>query len=114
MKLRNSRRSGGMPSFSATSLSRLSSPGRATPSAADLSPKGRGGVRGRSAANQQQSQKHHPAILLFARAELAAEVGHWLEHLGSERRYSQKTLEAYGRDVRQLLAFLNGHFGTPL
>jgi len=38
----------------------------------------------------------------------------WLEHLGSERRYSAKTLDAYGRDVRQLLAFLAGHFGKPL
>ena len=38
----------------------------------------------------------------------------WLEHLGSERRYSAKTLDAYGRDVRQLLAFLAGHFGKRL
>ena len=52
--------------------------------------------------------------LPFVRAELAAEMERWLEHLGCERRYSEKTLEAYGRDVRQLLEFLAGHFGEAL
>src|SRR5438445_10897311 len=50
----------------------------------------------------------------FARPELAAEVARWLEHLGAERRYSPKTLEAYARDMRQLLAFLAGHLGKKL
>ena len=45
------------------------------------------------------------ALLPFARPELEAEVERWLEYLGAERRYSPKTLEAYARDVRQLLAF---------
>src|SRR5262249_41547530 len=49
-----------------------------------------------------------------ARPELAAAVGEWLEHLGGERRYSPKTLEAYARDVRQLLAFLCAHLGKKL
>jgi integrase/recombinase XerC len=35
----------------------------------------------------------------------------WLAHLGNERRYSPKTLEAYRRDVRQFLAFLAEHLG---
>jgi integrase/recombinase XerC len=50
----------------------------------------------------------------FARPELAAEVERWLEHLGAERRYSPKTLEAYARDARQLLTFLAGHLGQKL
>jgi len=68
-------------------------------------------VRGRLSPRKRGERK---ATLPFARAELAAEMQRWLEHLGSERRYSAKTLDAYGRDVRQLLAFLAGHFGKPL
>src|SRR6266571_199870 len=54
------------------------------------------------------------ALLPFARPELEAEVERWLEYLGAERRYSPKTLEAYARDARQLLAFLAGHLGQKL
>jgi integrase/recombinase XerC len=36
---------------------------------------------------------------------------HWLAHLGAERRMSQKTLEAYARDVRQFLVFMADHLG---
>lgn len=35
----------------------------------------------------------------------------WLSHLEAERRLSPKTLEAYGRDLGQFVAFLNGHIG---
>jgi integrase/recombinase XerC len=59
-------------------------------------------------------QNHQSQALPFARPELAAEVERWLEHLGHERRYSPKTLEAYARDVRQLLAFLAIHLGKQL
>src|SRR5277367_3765483 len=46
--------------------------------------------------------------------KVAAEIVAWLRHLGDERRYSPKTLDAYQRDVRQLLAFLTAHLGgTP-
>jgi integrase/recombinase XerC len=47
----------------------------------------------------------------FASAEVAAELVGWLAHLGAERRMSPKTVEAYGRDVRQFLMFLAEHFG---
>ncbi len=38
----------------------------------------------------------------------------WLSHLRAERRLSPKTLEAYSRDLRQCLAFLCEHWGTPV
>jgi integrase/recombinase XerC len=40
---------------------------------------------------------------------ITAEIEKWLAHLGNERRYSPKTLEAYRRDVRQFLEFLVEH-----
>jgi integrase/recombinase XerC len=40
-----------------------------------------------------------------------AEIESWLTHLGAERRYSPKTLEAYRRDVEQFLDFLTEHLG---
>jgi len=43
--------------------------------------------------------------------KVAAEIEGWLGHLGDERRYSGKTVEAYRRDVHQFLAFLAGHLG---
>ncbi len=45
--------------------------------------------------------------------DVAAETGRWLAYLGSERRMSPKTLEAYERDVGQFLAFLADHLGGP-
>src|SRR5262249_20631283 len=49
-----------------------------------------------------------------AAVAVAAEVVRWLAYLGAERRMSPKTVEAYGRDGSQFLAFLAAHLGgTP-
>jgi integrase/recombinase XerC len=47
----------------------------------------------------------------FASADVAAELVRWLAYLAAERRMSPKTVEAYGRDVRQFLGFLCKHLG---
>jgi integrase/recombinase XerC len=49
--------------------------------------------------------------LPIAAPDVAAEVARWLAHLGSERRMSDKTVEAYERDVRQFLGFMAEHLG---
>jgi integrase/recombinase XerC len=43
--------------------------------------------------------------------DVQQELARWLGHLGAERRMSPKTVEAYGRDVRQFLGFLTEHLG---
>jgi integrase/recombinase XerC len=44
-------------------------------------------------------------------ADLDRAVAHWLSHLRHERAAAEKTLQAYERDVRQFLEFLEGHLG---
>ena len=53
-----------------------------------------------------------PIVSDSADATIARQMARWLTHLGSERRLSPKTLEAYSRDLRQCLDFLCEHFGT--
>jgi integrase/recombinase XerC len=50
---------------------------------------------------------------LPAAPDLAAAATAWLQHLAHERRLSERTIEAYGRDARQFLAFLAERFGAP-
>ncbi|TYO66417.1 tyrosine recombinase XerC [Bradyrhizobium hipponense] len=49
--------------------------------------------------------------LASANPDIAQEMARWLSHLGTERRLSPKTLEAYARDLRQCLDFLCTHWG---
>jgi len=49
--------------------------------------------------------------LASADPSITQEMARWLSHLGTERRLSPKTLEAYGRDLRQCLDFLCAHWG---
>src|ERR1039457_3135447 len=48
---------------------------------------------------------------LIASPDVTAEISRWLRFLGAERRMSEKTLEAYGRDVGQFLKFMAEHLG---
>lgn len=50
---------------------------------------------------------------LLAAPDLREAVAGWLSHLASGRRLSAKTVEAYGRDLRQFLTFLREHIGGP-
>jgi integrase/recombinase XerC len=43
--------------------------------------------------------------------DVTAEIAGWLAFLGAEKRMSEKTLEAYERDVGQFLGFLARHLG---
>src|SRR5262245_66038992 len=56
-----------------------------------------------------ENQNHEPPAC--AASDTAAEVVRWLTYLGTERRMSPKTVEAYRRDVFQFLAFMAGHLG---
>lgn len=43
--------------------------------------------------------------------DVVAAARAWLEHLGSEKHLAAKTREAYGRDLKQFLAFMANHNG---
>ena len=61
---------------------------------------------------QRPSPAIEPIELDCADQTVALELARWQSHLRAERRLSPKTLEAYGRDVRQCLKFLCEHWGA--
>jgi len=61
----------------------------------------------------QRSADSHATAALPAAPDLAAAAAAWLAHLTGERRLSERTIEAYRRDARQFLAFLQERFGAP-
>jgi integrase/recombinase XerC len=62
---------------------------------------------------EEVRMRSRSALLVTAEADLAHAAARWAEHLLSERRLSDKTLEAYRRDLFQFLAFLTAHLGGP-
>lgn len=46
-------------------------------------------------------------------ADLDRSITDWLDHLARDRDYTDKTREAYQRDLDQFTAFLRGHLGHP-
>jgi integrase/recombinase XerC len=69
-------------------------------------------VRKQAASQSAQASASAPIELACADQTIASEMWRWLSHLRAERRLSPKTLEAYGRDVRQCMEFLCEHWGT--
>jgi integrase/recombinase XerC len=55
--------------------------------------------------------KQKPGEFPPAAGDVGAEAKRWLAHLSGERRMSEKTLEAYARDLQQFLTFLTEHGG---
>jgi integrase/recombinase XerC len=54
-----------------------------------------------------------PENILNVAPDLGAVVSQWLAYLAGVRRSSPNTVEAYGRDLRQFLAFLAERLGHP-
>ncbi len=52
-------------------------------------------------------------FLITASPDVQRQIGAWQATLQHERRLSDKTLDAYQRDLRQFLHFLTGHLGGP-
>jgi integrase/recombinase XerC len=59
----------------------------------------------------QRAPSELPPIALSAKEDAATAIRDWLRHMAHERRCSNKTIEAYGRDLAQFCTFLKDHLG---
>lgn len=55
----------------------------------------------------------HDNLALALDADLGDALARWLDHLIADRAYSDKTREAYARDIEQFCRFLHQHHGHP-
>ncbi|MGR7994347.1 tyrosine recombinase XerC [Xanthobacter sp. ZOL 2024] len=62
-------------------------------------------------SDQQKAARAAHGLLAAAAPDVAEAVAAWLARLGHERRLSQKTLEAYARDLSVVLLRLTAHLG---
>jgi len=53
-------------------------------------------------------------LLIICKPDVTAAIEDWIDHLGSERRLAERTLEAYERDTRQFLRFMTSYEGEPV
>ncbi len=63
--------------------------------------------------SKTQKSRKAGQVELALDTDLEQAIANWLDHLERQRGLADKTIEAYGRDARQFVAFLTTHLGYP-